>query len=184
MRFRFIALIITIFHCNSNLYSQFCVDTIKGSKFKNTLNPSIQFSNYANQFLKFAEIESIENIDFNCKGASHGRAIIKYLDKGLKTSIFSKNELAFSIDSYFLLDSSTVNFGMLEVVFNKKAEAIRGYNIFKSRRTFYHSDKILRIFHPIVIENRLLIFHTATPESNFLRKYFNSLGITDFIFDE
>lgn len=184
MRFRFIALIITIFHCNSNLYSQFCVDTIKGSKYRNTLNPSVQFSIYTNQFLIFAKTEGIENIDFNCKGASHGGAIIKYLNKGLKTSIFSKNELAFSIDSYFLLDSSTVNFGLLEIVFNKEADAIRGYNIFKSRRTFYHSDKILRIFHLIVNENTLLIFHTATPESNFLRKYFNSLGITDFIFEE
>jgi hypothetical protein len=181
---RCFALIITLFLFNMNLFSQFCIDTITGSKFKNTLNPSIQFSNYANQFLKFAEIESIENIDFNCKGVSHGRAIIKYLDKGLKTSIFSKNELAFSIDSYFLLDSNTVNFGLLEIVFKKEAEVIRSYEIFKGLRSFHHSDEILRIFHLIVNENRLLLFHTATPESNFLRKYFKSLGITDFIFDE
>lgn len=181
---RCFALISTLFLFNMNLYSQFCIDTITGSKFKNTLNPSIQFSNYANQFLKFAEIEGIENIDFNCKGASHGRAIIKYLDKGLKTSIFSNNELAFSIDSYFLLDSITVNFGLLEIIFKNDADAKRGYDIFKSRKSFYHSDKILRIFHLMVNDNRLLLFHTATPESNFLRKYFKSIGINDFLFDD
>jgi hypothetical protein len=166
------------------LYSQFCVDTIKGSKYKNTLNPSVQFSNYANQFLVIAKTEGIENIDLKCKGFSHGKAVIKYLDNGLKTSRFSKNELVFSIDSYFLLDSSTVNFGLLEIIFKKESEAVRGYELFKSRRSFYHTDKILRIFHLIVNKNRLLILHTATTESNFLRKYFNSLGITDFIFEE
>lgn len=166
------------------MYSQFCVDTIQGTKYKNTINTSSQFANYSNQFLVFAKTEGIENIDLKCKSAFHSKAIVEYLETGLKSSIYSKNELTFSIDSYFLLDSGTVNFGLLEIVFKKEAEAIRGYEIFKSRRSFYHSDKILRIFHPMLNQNRLLIFHTATPESNFLRKYFNSLGINDFIFEE
>lgn len=177
-----ILFIITLF--TSQLFSQFCIDTLKNEFKLNHIQPSIKFKNYSDAFFSFIKKENtFINIDSSCKGTEKVRLIIEKLDKGLECSNFSSNIKVFSIDNYSTHGDMDINFGILEIVYRSTAESKKACNKFASKKYFKHYDKILRIYKPILYKNRLIIFHTATPESEFLKKFFYSIGIKDFILE-
>lgn len=164
--------------------SQFCYDS---SHLKNqfpTSGPSKKFISYANAFFEFATENHLTSIDTTCKGSGTVKTMIEKLDKGFDVKYFSKGKKVYSINSYSMLVEANVNFGLLEICYASTKDAKAACRIFSTKKYFRHYDKILRIYRPILNSNRLLIFHTATPEDDCLRSFFASIGIENFILEK
>ena len=183
MRHKIYLILILLALFSSQLFSQFCIDTLQTESTVNHIQSSIKFNNYLDVFSNFIKKDTLINIDLSCKGIERVRSIIEKLDKGLECSNFSSNIKVFSIDSYSTQGEEDKNFGLLEIVYNSTAESKKACKKFSSKKYFKHYDKILRIYKPILFENRLIIFHTATPESEFLKQFFDSIGIKNFILE-
>jgi hypothetical protein len=177
-----LSIIILLFFLNGN--AQFCIDSLLINNKSKISKPSKKFIEYSEEFIQFSKLNKFTKIDTSCKGVERVRAMIEKLDKGFEVKYFSNGINSYLIDSYCKLNDENINFGILEILYDSNLDAKKAYKIFFKKSYFRQYDKILRIYHPILNKKKLLILHTATPESESLKHFFDAKGITNFILEK